>query len=74
MVLSITGLVGVLLVIALAFPLYQQVDQQVDQFIALLHRSTAAQARQTVRSSPILRYYVGQLGDMISSVDRQLRK
>src|SRR5262249_9998315 len=53
-VLTITGLVGWLLVVALAFTLYQQRDQ----FIALLHGSTATQARQTVKSSPILRYYV----------------
>ena len=67
---STTKLVGVLLVIALAFTLYQQGDQ----FIARLLRSTATQARQAVKSSPILTYYVGQLGDLISTADRQLRK
>ena len=70
MALSITRLVGVLLVIALAFTLYQQRDQ----FIALLRRGTVTPAPQTVKSSPMLRYYVGQLGDVISRVDRSLRK
>jgi hypothetical protein len=67
---SINKLVGVLLVIALAFTMYQQGDQ----FIARLFRNTATQARQAVNSSPILTYYVGQLGDLISRADRPLRK
>jgi hypothetical protein len=66
---SITKLVGGLLVIALAFTLYQQGDQ----FTARLFRSTATRVRQAVKSSPILTYYVGQLGDLISTADSRTR-
>jgi hypothetical protein len=62
-----TKLVAVLLVIAFGFTLYQQADQ----FIAQLFRSTETQARQAVKSSPILTYYVGQLGGLISTTNRE---